>query len=90
MICHGLLCVLNTSQIAKESPCGEVINVLDCNILVSEFELQLRYCIDFRTNILKKGISSLIPHYARGYIDSLLFFLRMDLALNNPQKMICP
>ena len=39
---------------------GEVANVLGCNIVVSEFELQLRYYIHFQTNTLGKHINSLI------------------------------
>ena len=37
-----------------------MVNVLDCNILVSEFELQLRYYVHFRTNTLGKDVNSLI------------------------------
>ena len=36
-------------------------NVLDFNIVVSEFELQWHYYIHFRTNTLGKGMNSLIP-----------------------------
>ena len=40
---------------------GIVANVLNCDIEVSEFELQLRYYIHFRTNSLEKATNSLIP-----------------------------
>ena len=40
---------------------GIVAILLDCDILVNEFELQLWYCIHFWTNTLGKGMSSLIP-----------------------------
>ena len=41
-------------------PCGVMVKVLDCGIVVSEFELQLRYYVPFRTNTLGKGMSTLI------------------------------
>ena len=34
-----------------------MVEVLDCRIVVSEFELQLRYYIHFRTNTLGKGMN---------------------------------
>ena len=36
-------------------PPGVVANILDCHILVPEFELQSCYCIDFRAKTLGKG-----------------------------------
>ena len=35
-------------------------NVMDCGIVVSEFVLQLRYYVHFRTNTLGKGMNPLI------------------------------
>ena len=43
-----------------EGPCGVVINVLDSDIVVSEFELQSRYYVHFRTNTHGKGRHTLI------------------------------
>ena len=40
---------------------GVVANVLDLDIVVSEFELQFGYIVYFRTNTLWKGMNSLIP-----------------------------
>ena len=37
------------------SPHGMMANMLDCNIIVSEFELQPYYYIHFQTNTLWKG-----------------------------------
>ena len=34
-------------------------NIMDSDIVVSEFELQLRYCIHFWTNALLKGMNPL-------------------------------
>ena len=36
---------------------GVVSDILDCNIVVSEFELLSRYCIHFWTNMLGEGIN---------------------------------
>ena len=44
----------------KGSPSCVVANVLDCDIVVSEFELQSRYYVHFQTNTLSKGIKLLI------------------------------
>ena len=44
------------------SLCGVMAKVLDCDIIVSGFELQSRYCVHFRTNTLEKGMNSHIPH----------------------------
>ena len=40
---------------------GVVANVLDCDVTVSEFELQLHYYVHFRTNILRKSMNPLTP-----------------------------
>ena len=40
---------------------GLVINVLDCDIVVSEFELQSRNHVHFRTCSFGKGMNPLIP-----------------------------
>ena len=37
-------------------------NMLDFKIIISEFELESRQCIHFRTNALKKIMNLLIPH----------------------------
>ena len=37
-----------------------MVNVLDCNIIVSEFELQSRYFVHFRTRTFQKGMNPLI------------------------------
>ena len=40
---------------------GLIAKVLDSDLEISEFELQSRCYIDFRTNTLGKGMISLIP-----------------------------
>ena len=39
---------------------GAVANVLNCGLEVSEFDLQLRYYVHFRTNITGKSMNPLI------------------------------
>ena len=39
---------------------GVMVNALDCGILVTEFELQSRNYVHFRTNIPGKGMNPLI------------------------------
>ena len=37
-----------------------MVKAMDCEIIVSEFELQLRYYVHFQTNTLEKGMNPLI------------------------------
>ena len=39
---------------------GVMVKAMDCEIVVSEFELQLRYYVHFRTNTRGKGMNPLI------------------------------
>ena len=57
---------------AGGSPCNIVANVLDYNILVTEFEFQSRYYIQFWSNILGKGMNPFIPHYMLNSITIVL------------------
>ena len=41
-------------------PRGVMVKVMDCGIIISKFELQLRYYIHFRANTLGKGVNPLI------------------------------
>ena len=41
-------------------PRGVMFKVMDCGIVVREFELQSRYYIHFRANTLGKGMNPLI------------------------------
>ena len=50
-----------------------MIKALDCKIVQSEFELQSRYNVHFRTNTLGKVVNLLILP-AMGEIVPLLFF----------------
>ena len=44
----------------KGCPLGVMVKAMDCEIVVSEFELQLHYYIHFWTNTLGKGMNLLI------------------------------
>ena len=41
-------------------PCGVMVKAMDCQIIVSEFELQSHYYVHFRANTLGKGMNPLI------------------------------
>ena len=45
----------------RRCPRGVMVKAMECRIVVSEFELQSRYNVHFRKNILKKGMNPLIP-----------------------------
>ena len=67
--------------------CGVVINVLDGDIIVSEFNLQSRYVIHFWANTLDKVVNILIPPHT-SYILNSSSIIHHSLALTNPRKMI--
>ena len=52
-----------------------MVKVLDGRIIVSEFKLQSRYYVHFRTNTLGKG-KNLLIFLAMGWVAPLLFFLK--------------
>ena len=54
LICHKI-----QPSLCEDIPPGVVANVLDCDIAVSEFDLQSRYWAQFRTNSLVIDITSL-------------------------------
>ena len=39
----------------------DMVNELDCDIIVNEFEFHSRNCVHFQTNTLWKGMKPLIP-----------------------------
>ena len=52
---------------------GVVANMLDCNIVVSEFELQFRNYVYFWTNTFGKGINLLVTlHYELSSTSTIL------------------
>ena len=60
--------------------------MLDCNIVVSEFELQSHYYMHFLTNSLRKGMNLLIPP-AIGSIVPLPFFYKDCFDIKLPTKV---
>ena len=48
-------------EVVQGSPCRAVSNVLDCNLVVSEFELQLLNYIHFWTKAIRKDLKTLVP-----------------------------
>ena len=56
------LCLIGTKTAALfVDSSGAVANVWDSDILLSEFELQLHYCVHFQINTLEKSMNPLIP-----------------------------
>ena len=58
--------ILSTEQTRKfiyqgECPRCVVTNVLISDIVINEFEFQLRYYVHFRTDTLRKGMKLFIP-----------------------------
>ena len=51
---------ISFSLFAEGCPRGVMIKAIDCGIVVSEFELQSRYYVYFRTNNLGKGMKPLV------------------------------
>ena len=49
----------NTLKMRGGGPCGVMVKAMDCGIVVSEFVLQSRYYVHFRTNTLGKGMNPL-------------------------------
>ena len=54
------ICFLLLAMSSRECPRGLMVKALDCGIVVSEFELQSRHYVYFRTNTLGKGMNPLI------------------------------
>ena len=61
-----LLTVFSIVNSMVGSPRVVVVNMLNCNIVVSEFEPQLSYYVHFYTNNLREGMSVFITTSAIG------------------------
>ena len=75
---------------------GVVANVLDCDIVVSSFDIQSHYCIHFRTNTFGKGMKPLIPPAMCKVASPLSFYkdgfgikqtTKVDMPLNREHKL---
>ena len=64
-----------------------VANVMECDIVVNEFELQefYRYYFHFQTNTIWERYE--LPYLSSNGLNRS--FIRMASALNNPWKLIC-
>ena len=51
---------------------GVVVKAMDYGIVISEFEIQSRYCVHFRTNTLGKDLNTLILPYELNSITAVL------------------
>ena len=79
--CHNS-CFLNSNSSLRNyinHYRGVMVNVLDCDILVSEFELHLLYNTHFRTDTLMKCLKFLI--------FSLLFFYKDNFCIKQSTKV---
>ena len=56
----SLIVFHSLSFIYGGDPRSVMVNAMNCGVVVSEFVLQLRYYIHFRTNTLQKGMNPLI------------------------------
>ena len=58
---NQILTLNNPQGVEKENSCGVLVNELDNDIVVSEFEFQSHYYFHFGIYTLEKGMSSLSP-----------------------------
>ena len=70
---HTFMISISLFTILSGCPRGEMVKAVDCEIVVSEFVIQSRYYVYFRTNTLGKDMNTLILP-AMGYIVPLQFF----------------
>ena len=77
--------VSNTSS--GRSPYGVAANKLDCDIIVSSNSC---YTITFNLVLILLGkIRNLLSLLVMGDLNHYCSSIRMDLALNNPQRLMC-
>ena len=76
---------------------GAVANVLDCAIVIGEFEFLSRYYAHFLTNTIGKDINPFIPSAMAGIVPQPLFYkvgfgikwsTNVDMPLNKETKPI--
>ena len=53
-----------------------VVNLLDYDIVISKFELESRYYINFRTNTYKEMINHLLPSFTYGICSTTAVLLQ--------------
>ena len=68
---------------------GVVAKVLNCDIVVSDFDLQLRHYIHFQTNTLRKGMNLLIlSSYGLNCTTTVLLQVSLLYLFKNPACII--
>ena len=70
-------------MLTKGSPCGGMANVLDCDIIATDFKLQSSYYVHFWSFTFGKGMNPLIPP-AMAWIVSPM---KVDMPLNKETKL---
>ena len=64
-----------------------MVNVLDCDIVVSKFDPQSHYYTHFQTNTLEKGMNLLMDWIVQLLLfDSKGFAFKVDITLNKETK----
>ena len=66
-----------------------MVILLNCDIGVSEFELQSRYYVHFWTNVLAKDMNLQIPPI-KGKIVTVLSFDKDSFDNNQPTEVVMP
>ena len=70
--------------------CGIMANVLDCDIVVSEFELQSHYYRHYQANIFGKGTNFLITPPSYGLNSCTIVFLKNGFGIEIPTRVNIP
>ena len=86
---HSIQCLVALIKEIWGSTRCVVVNVLNPDIVVSEFKLPSSYYIQFRPNILGKGMSLLIPQ-AMSLIVPQLFFIKHSFRIKQLTKVDVP
>ena len=81
------ICILNTLAQSSVEVVTVEANILDCDILLNELELQSPYSVHFRNNALGKVIYPLNPLLCLKLYQYCLF-IRMNLVLDNSETLI--
>ena len=63
-----------------------MVKEMDCGIVVSDFKLQSRYYVHFRTNTFGKSMN---PSYPPSYCTTTVLLEEIALELCNLQSLIC-
>ena len=79
----------NSVSFVERNPYGLVANMLDWDIVVSEFKLQLHFYVHIQTNTLVKRHELYYPHQLWVKWCHYNPSTKVALVLNNPQSLLC-